>query len=178
MVTKPLFLIGGRGAGKSYVGSLLAQRLAFRFLDTDEMICDRTGVSISEIVQQKGWVAFRQLEREVLASCCELRQCIVATGGGSVVHVEEWNTIKAVSYVFWLKASTATLTRRISSDLLQRDNRPSLTGEDIVSEYRHIYQERKPRYENLADFTINTDSLDREDIVADIVNVLKGCKEK
>ena len=68
-----IVLIGYRGAGKTAVGKVLARKLGFTFLDTDEMIEARTGRSIGEIVREKGWPFFRALEREVLVA--QLANC-------------------------------------------------------------------------------------------------------
>ncbi len=62
-----LILIGFRGAGKTTVGKILARRTGREFIDTDELIERRIGLTIQEIVAQKGWTFFRGLERTVIS---------------------------------------------------------------------------------------------------------------
>ena len=80
-----IVLVGFMGSGKSTVGRLVAKRLRFRFLDTDQLIVNRAGMPITEIFAQRGEEHFRDLETAALESLENLRQCVISTGGGAVV---------------------------------------------------------------------------------------------
>ncbi|HWI59672.1 MAG TPA: shikimate kinase, partial [Bacillota bacterium] len=77
-----LALIGFMGTGKSSVGRLLAQQLHFTFLDTDHVIEERAGKSVSDIFQQDGEPVFREWERKIVAELAQRDKTIIATGGG------------------------------------------------------------------------------------------------
>jgi len=168
-----IFLVGARGSGKTYVGSYLASQIGHRFYDTDELICNRSRQSIKDIVNHYGWSEFRRLEKSMLLECSKLDQAVVATGGGAVLHREIWPEIKSRAFVIWLSAATETLVRRIETDEKSGDSRPSLTGAKVADEFSRVMEERLPLYEGVADVIIDTDSLDRDGIVADIVLMME-----
>nr|WP_319761601.1 shikimate kinase [Maridesulfovibrio sp.] len=61
-----IYLIGPRACGKTSVGRILADKLNFKFYDTDEVLVRKAGCDIAQYVEQKGWNGFRDLEAEVL----------------------------------------------------------------------------------------------------------------
>ena len=71
------------GSGKTTVGSLLAQRMGYEFLDLDQIIAEGEGLSIAEIFELKSEAYFRRLEQYYLKSIFPLNNLIVATGGGT-----------------------------------------------------------------------------------------------
>src|SRR5581483_1784207 len=80
-----LVLIGMSGTGKSRVGRLVAERLRWRFLDTDLEIERRAGRSVQEIFAADGEERFRTLEREVIAKIAQRSGAVISTGGGAVL---------------------------------------------------------------------------------------------
>ena len=80
-----LYLVGMMGAGKTTVGNLLAQRLGYSFLDTDNLISQAAGKSINEIFATEGEAVFRELETNVLSEVSSYKNLTIATGGGIVV---------------------------------------------------------------------------------------------
>jgi shikimate kinase len=79
-----IVLTGFMGAGKSTIGALLAQKLGWRFLDTDAAIEARAGVSIAQLFEQRGEAAFRALETEAIRAHAQTEHLILALGGGAV----------------------------------------------------------------------------------------------
>jgi shikimate kinase len=77
-----IFLVGFMGAGKTSVGQALAERLGYQFLDLDERLSARFGMTINEVFQDHGEGVFREAEAEELHRAAELERCVVATGGG------------------------------------------------------------------------------------------------
>ncbi len=49
-----IVLVGFMGTGKSKIGKLLAKKLEMKYLDTDEIIEEREGKSISQIFEEEG----------------------------------------------------------------------------------------------------------------------------
>lgn len=166
-----LFVVGGRGVGKTTIGLQVAQRLGYRFCDTDEMVCGSVDQSITEIVEQRGWQEFRRIEREILEKCSLLDKTVVATGGGSVLHKNLWDNIKQHALVVWLTAPPGVCEKRVRADR-GNNNRPSLTEFGALEEFALVDKERLPLYRRVADLTIDTATLDRACIVADIVSAI------
>jgi shikimate kinase len=78
-----IFLVGFMGAGKTSVGQALAKRLSYQFLDLDECLSTRFGMSISEVFRDHGEDVFREAEAEEMHRAADLDRCVVATGGGA-----------------------------------------------------------------------------------------------
>ena len=89
---KNIILIGMMGSGKTSVGALLAKRVNFKFVDTDHIIEETQGLSISKIFEVDGESKFRKLEENVIERISHLNQMVVSTGGGIVLN--PLNTIK------------------------------------------------------------------------------------
>ncbi|HIC97788.1 MAG TPA: shikimate kinase, partial [Aquificaceae bacterium] len=82
MERKRVFLVGFMGSGKTTVGGIVARRLGWEFLDTDEEIEKKEGMSVKDIFTRKGELYFRKLELEVLKEVSGRESVVVATGGG------------------------------------------------------------------------------------------------
>ncbi len=168
-----VYLIGCRAVGKSSIGKILAQRLAYVYLDTDTMITENHGQSVAEIVEEGGWQQFREYEKEVLQELQSWHQCVVATGGGAIVHSEVWPQLKKQGSVIWLTAGLDVLFSRIRSDQQTDALRPSLTGKDVCQELEDILAERSSLYKAAADYTIDTGVMDIASAVSEIEDFLQ-----
>jgi shikimate kinase len=154
-----VFLIGFRGTGKTTVGKLLARKLGYAFIDTDQCICRKKGTSVKTIVDREGWEGFRRCEAEVLTECGNTGRTVVATGGGAVLHRQFWQGIGKNAVIVWLTAGSEILLERICRDSSTMDNRPSLTGKEVGQEILEVLREREPMYREFADFTVDTGKL-------------------
>ena len=136
-----LFLVGMMGAGKSTTGQALAEKLGYKFFDTDAVIEQLAQQSISEIFQDSGEETFRELETKVLSELSSYRQLVVATGGGIVLKKMNWSYLRH-GLVVWLDLSAEDLWERLKDDdsrpLLKTDN-PLQTLEDKLEERRELY---------------------------------------
>ncbi len=110
-----IYLIGMMGSGKSTIGTLLAEKLAYKFIDTDVSIEKIVGQSVVEIFQTAGEAEFRQLETQVLAEISAYTRLIIATGGGIAMKLENWNHLQQ-GLVVWLDPSVDTLVERLKDD--------------------------------------------------------------
>ena len=155
-----IVLIGMRGSGKTTVGKLLARRLGKQFIEMDELIVQRIGLDIPEIVKRYGWEKFREVEEEVTREVAELDNVVNATGGGVVTREENVRELKKKGKLVWLKANTDTLLRRIDND----EYRPSLTGRSPREDLEAVLAERTPIYEQVADFIIETEGKKPEEV--------------
>jgi shikimate kinase len=163
-----IYLVGCRAVGKSSIGRKLAQSLSCSFFDTDSMIIESQGRSVSEIVQEEGWKKFREYEKEVLVLLLNYKRCVVATGGGAILHREVWPHLKKQGTVVWLRADIDVLCQRIQGDKQSASQRPSLTGNDVCRELKEVLAVRSPLYEVTADCIVDTDNMSVDSVVKEI----------
>lgn len=167
-----VYLIGGRAVGKSSIGLKLAQRLGYEFLDTDILITTEQCCSVAEIVERDGWQTFRKYEKQVLEQLAGKKGCVVATGGGAILHRDVWNDLKKHGTVVWLTADLHVLRDRIAGDRKSDALRPSLTGKNVCQELEEILRERNPLYSETADCVVDTGSMSVYDAVQVIEQAL------
>ena len=149
-------LIGMRGSGKTTVGKLLSVKLQKKFVESDALIVEKAGKSISEIVVKEGWEYFRDLESKAIADLSMLDEHVISTGGGAVMRPENIVALKKNGTLIYLRATIETLRNRIVGNA----DRPSLTGHaSAIDEVEEIYLKRSPVYESVADVVIDTDEL-------------------
>jgi shikimate kinase len=160
----PVVLVGPMGVGKTTIGKKLAKQLGLSFVDTDKEIVKQHG-SIAKIFEKSGEQHFRALEHELLLAAIATNS-VVATGGGVVTQENNRLALKG-SFVIYL----STNGRHIASRLLT-GRRPLL--KNGVSDWKRIYQERKPLYEQVASVEIETSSKSLNSVVSEIVELVKS----
>ncbi len=169
-----VYIIGGRAVGKTSVGAALAHHLDLKFLDTDILITEACGRSVAEIVKQEGWAAFRKYEEKVLQDLLGCQGCVVATGGGAILHRTIWPELQKQGLVVWLQADLSTLCGRIAADSNSESLRPSLTGKDVYQELSEVLRERNPLYKDTADCIIDSGKL----LLSDTVHTIEELYRK
>ena len=143
-----IVLIGMPGCGKSTLGKLLAERTGKQFVDADDVIVQRAGISIPKIFDKIGEEGFRKLETEVLSDLGKQSGLIIATGGGCVTRSDNYNLLHQNGHIIWIQ-------RQISS--LPTNGRPLSLQNNLAS----MLAVRKPLYEQFSDSSvINDGSLD------------------
>ncbi|MBW2651003.1 MAG: shikimate kinase, partial [Deltaproteobacteria bacterium] len=105
---KNIILIGYRCTGKTSVGEKLSERLGLPFFDTDDLIVERAGMSISKIVENGGWNLFRKKEKETIKGLSLMNKNIIATGGGVFENQENGEALKRNGLFVWLTADVKT----------------------------------------------------------------------
>jgi len=172
-----IFLIGFRAVGKTTIGRKLAERLGFSFLDTDVLICEQKGATVSEIVAAEGWDEFRRCEQEILRTLGTRQRCVIATGGGAILHRHLWPQLKKYGHVVWLSADPDIICQRLEA--ASAGQRPSLTGKAVCDEVRDILAIREPMYREIADIIVDTGRLSMAGIVnrilQDVNSSCSGC---
>lgn len=148
---KPLVLVGMMGSGKSHIGRLLAARLGLDFYDTDSLVEERAGRSMSEIFETFGEMKFREAEKNAVWDSLERGPCVIATGGGAVTNPDSLAAIKGRGVSIWLKAPVSELLERIG----QCGNRPLLQQDDPGAVLERLLEARRPLYEQ-ADIMLET----------------------
>lgn len=162
-----LILTGFRGTGKTTVGRIVAGSLGIPFLDTDQIIEERAGEKIPVIFRKQGETAFRDLERQAIASLPE-DGIVVSAGGGAVLDPTNVVHLRKGSLVFLLSAGEETIISRIGGS-----DRPSLTGHPLSEEVGELLRARRPAYLRAADFCIGTGEKSPGEVAGEIVRILR-----
>ena len=151
-----IFLVGGRGAGKTTVGRALAQALGCSFTDMDQFLCERAGMSVADMVAAEGWEGFRARERAALREAvAEARgDAVIATGGGVVLEDGNRDFLRENGLVVWLSLPPEAAAERLAKSPLVAQ-RPSLTGKSLLEEVREVMEARAPLYAACAHHTVD-----------------------
>jgi len=157
------------GAGKSTVGRQLAKTLGRDFYDSDKEIEKRTGVSISWIFEMEGEAGFRAREQKVIAELTDLKNVVLATGGGAVLAEENRRILRSRGHVVYLSASVEQLMRRTSKD----KSRPLLQTEDPKQQIVDLLAQRDQLYRDVADIELRTGEQSIQHVVSGLVKKLE-----
>jgi shikimate kinase len=168
-----IVLIGYRGSGKSTVGKRLAERLKMSFVDTDDLLTERYGHSITKIVESNGWDHFRAAEKAIIKEISIQDNLVIASGGGSVLDDENVRFFGENGLIVWLKVDPEVLFNRLSNDSQNIFQRPSLTGKGLLEEIEEILTYRNPYYEKASAIQLDTSTLSVEAVVEKIFSILQ-----
>ena len=129
---KNIVLIGMPGCGKTTIGKAVAKETDKTFIDTDDEIVKKTGMSIPEIFQKYGEKKFREIESEVIKEVAALQSSVIATGGGAVLNPDNVSFLKENGVIVFID--------RPINDLVTTDDRPlSSNRELLVKRYNERY---------------------------------------
>lgn len=169
--SKNIILIGMRGSGKTTVAKLLSQKLNKQCIDLDELIVNKVGLTIPEIVQNYGWDFFRDKESEVAKEISSSNGKVVSTGGGVVTRLQNVDALKKNGIFIYLNTSVETLLKRVGKNL----DRPALTDKrNFREEMKEILKQRNHQYIKVADEVIDTNHLNPMEVTEKIMSKLKG----
>ncbi len=158
---KMIVLIGFMGAGKTTIGSLVAERLGVPFVDVDVLIEQREHCSVRELFDTRGETYFRELEHETILELLEGSDAVLALGGGAPEHPGTRRALKKVLVVY-LQVSYGEALVRISHD----SYRPLLNAPDV----RTIYERRLPVYQDAAVLRVPTDGRRPQVVAMEIIS--------
>ena len=148
-----VYLIGPRGAGKTTVGKALSLSLNHEFIDTDYWITNKYQQTISSMVENKGWDFFRKIESEALIQVSQPNR-VISTGGGMILADNNRAYMKSKGVTIYLQASLEILVSRLSDDP-NVAQRPSLTGQTLLSEIQSVLTEREALYLQCSDIIVD-----------------------
>ena len=169
-----LILIGYMGCGKSTIGIKSARALDYRFVDTDALIEEEEGCTISELFAAKGEEYFRTRETEMLRKLVkEPKGMMIASGGGLPMREENAKLLKELGTVIYLKCSVDALFGRLSGDT----KRPLLTEGDLKEKIKTMLAIREPVYESVADVVLETGGKSFYEIICSLENIVKEKRE-
>jgi XRE family aerobic/anaerobic benzoate catabolism transcriptional regulator len=139
-----LALIGLRGAGKSTLGKLLADKIGWSFVELNKEIEQQNGLSVAEVIAMYGQEGFRRMEQAALGQLLSRKDLMVlATGGGIVSEPLTFDLVLSSFYTIWLKAEPEEHMARVRR---QGDLRPMADDRSAMQELRTILLSREPLY--------------------------------
>ena len=147
-----VFLIGPMGVGKSTIGRVLAEKMDFKFFDSDHEIELTTGADIPWIFDVEGEDGFREREKKMINMLCQKRKIVLATGGGVILEKQNRESLRCNGTVVYLKAPIEKLVHRTRKD----KNRPLLQTDDPKRKLIELAKIRSPLYQEAADIVIDT----------------------
>jgi shikimate kinase len=164
-------LIGFMGTGKTTIGRALANAMGRKFYDTDNIIEELACKSIQQIFIEDGEKSFRRLEEKVVKDVCMNDSAVISFGGGVVLSKSNVEIIRHSSVVVLLRATVETILGRTDS----ANHRPLLFAIDETDEerIRSLLVSRNLAYETAMDFAIDTDNLNIDVAVEEILRRLK-----
>ena len=165
-----IFLVGMMGAGKTTIGKSLAGYLGKTFFDSDREIQKRTGVGIPVIFEIEGEEGFRKRETEMLRELVNLKNIVLATGGGAILSEENRNLLRDNGTVIYLRATVDHLWKRTRND----KNRPLLQTPDPRITMSEIYSQRDPIYAETAHIVVENGSQGSYQLTRSLVDQLMG----
>ena len=160
-----VFLVGAMGSGKTSVGRQLARELNMDFIDSDEEIEKCTGVDIRFIFEKEGESLFREREKAIISNLTQMENLVLATGGGSILDAKNRQLLNTNGIVVYLETSVKQQLLRIQKS----KTRPLLVGKNREAILTRLMVSRRPLYEQVAHFSVNTE----KKRVAVIVNEIK-----
>ncbi len=162
---KIIAFVGLMGVGKTTIGSKLAHKLGFYFIDLDQEIEDREGESVSQIFTKKGEKYFRELEKNIIKEIIfRDEKIVISLGGGAFVNDEVREILKNNATVIWLFASIDEILHRVGS----KSNRPLLNNKNKRKVLEDLVRVRYPIYRE-ADLKFDTTSQNHEVLIGRIV---------
>lgn len=167
--TGNIYLCGMIGSGKTTVGRRLAEDLDLPFIDLDREMDRILGHSFHQLVKEKGWVAFRELEYAICKRFARLENSLICLGGGTVRY--EWNmdVLRGTGVFILLTASADELVRRVRDEQRPRVN----VGATLEQDLRTIWRESEEKYRRAADVTLDTDGKSIETIADELRPVIR-----
>ena len=157
-------IVGPPGAGKTTVGRLVADALGVGFRDTDADIEALAGKPVPEIFIDEGEAHFRALERQAVRAALDTHDGVLALGGGAVMAEETRAALRGHTVVY-LSVELADAVKRVGLG----QGRPLLAVNPRAT-LRHLLEQRRPLYEEVATVTVVTDDRTPQDIAAEVID--------
>ncbi len=166
-----IILTGFSYTGKSRVSQILARRLGWELVDTDDEIVRLAGKPIPDIFAQDGEEYFRKLERQALIDVCRRSRIVISTGGGIIMAAENRQIMKESGVVVCLEAEPETIYKRLMIDSKKSGEkvvRPLLAVDDPLERITSLKESRQSNYAK-SDWTVHTDSLTPEEVAGEVI---------
>ena len=171
MLKNNIILCGFMGSGKTTIGKLLSKRLNIDFIDIDNEICSKLGISINQIFEIYGETYFRNLENCEVSLIAKLQSKVISTGGGTFLNKENVSKLSKSGKIFFLKASKNVIKSRLKDDC----SRPLLKNLNDEA-FDKLFYKRCQLYESICDIIIDANKSEQS-VCQDIINFIENQKE-
>ena len=145
---------------------MLATRIGWLLIDTDQQIVERCGQSIAAVFAAEGEVVFRAAERELVQAACTETARVISVGGGAPVDPTSRERIRDGNLVVQLVATPETILSRLRSSS-NAEERPMLQGDDPLGRIRGLLAARHETY-GIANLVVDTEDRSIEAVADDI----------
>ena len=160
-----IVLCGMMGCGKTTVAAELSRLTGMEQTDTDAEIVNEYG-RIADIFEKYGEARFREIETQTVARITSRDNIIIATGGGCVLNSANVEYLKRNGKIFFLQTRAETLIKRVEGDT----ERPLLAG-GAEKRINELLPARTPKYLAAADYVVDTDGAEPEEIALKIIDI-------
>jgi shikimate kinase len=170
-----IFLIGPMGAGKSTIGKKLSELLHLSFLDSDIFLEQEHQNSMRQLIAKHGEVWFREQEQLAIEKLTKIPNTVLATGGGSILHVGAREHLRSRGVVCYLRVSPQQQLLR-----LQNDNSRALLPDpnQRLKFFEEMQLQRRDLYASISDIELLTDNLSIEEVALQLYSMSFGAGAK
>lgn len=166
---KNIVLIGMSGVGKSHIGKNIASILGKNYIDSDNLIVQKEGLSIDIIFSKYGEEYFRRIEKDIIEEISTLKNSIISTGGGVILNPVNIENLKKNGCIFFLEAKISTIVNNLLLDTSVV--RPLLkNSSDLYESVEKLYEKRREIYLLSCDKKISIDNKDNGEITIEILD--------
>ncbi len=163
-----IIITGFMATGKTITGRLLADKLNYKFIDTDQQIERVTQKSIPEIFALDGEAEFRRLEKLLLHWLIHYDNAVISIGGGMIVDPKNLANLKKIGKIICLECTPEIILSRIKNET----HRPLLHCHNPLQKIKTLLSARQPYYKQ-ADYDIDTSNLSVDEVVNNMLKWLK-----
>lgn len=166
-----IVLVGLRGAGKSSLGSALADRLGLPFLEMSREVETAYGGEMRLLIEIGGQSALRRYEHEAWeAITARYPAAVVATPGGVVADPVLYDRMLATAHSIWLEATPEDHMGRV---MAQGDFRPMASNRGAMEDLKAILAARSGDYAR-AEARLDTSGQDFEATCERLVSISRA----
>lgn len=159
-----IFLIGFMGSGKTTYGRMIAARLGMNFMDLDCYIEKKYEKTINSLFKEWGEEKFRVVERVCLHEIGEVKNSLIATGGGTPCFYDNIEYMNGLGDTIYLRTSVPELLDRLK---LLKGNRPLIkdkSDKELEKYISSMLDKREPFYMR-AKYILETDDLNPSNLM-------------
>ena len=164
-----IIITGFMGTGKSIVAEELARKLRMEFIDMDQIIEERQGISISDIFARYGENYFREQENKLVKELSLKENIVIATGGGTLISSDNKRILNQKGKIICLYADSQVIYNRVK----RKNDRPLLKRKNVLNEITRLLEERKKIYDNIK-WKIDTTNLNIQEVTEKIIALLNS----
>jgi shikimate kinase len=164
-----IILVGFMGCGKTTLGKKLANRLNFKFIDSDILIEQKNAKSVQEIFEKMGETYFREQETKIIDELSNENYYVLSTGGGMPCFNDNMSKLRNIGTIFYLKLSPFELAKRLNEAKKVRPLILNKSEDEIYEFVKEKLNQRKIFYEK-ADYVLKG----KDQNVKKIIELIKG----